>query len=198
MSIVDRAREIILDPKLTWQTIKEEDYNLKQLFVNYAAPLALIPAVCGLIGMTIVGIRLPSGSVARAPFSEAFIGGTLGYFLHLGGIFVAAWVITRLAGFFAAKDDLDSSVKLVVYAMTPAWLVGVFSLVPGLGILSIIALYSIYLLVLGLPVILEVPANKVFWFTMSILLTGFIVSFIISMILVGTVYGPMYMRMMAV
>ncbi|OGB87505.1 hypothetical protein A3H38_03085 [candidate division WOR-1 bacterium RIFCSPLOWO2_02_FULL_46_20] len=198
MAIVDRAREIILDPRLTWQTIKEEVYNIKQLFVNYAAPLALIPAVCGLIGMTLVGIRLPSGSVARAPFAEAFIGGALGYVLHLGGIFVAAWAIARLASLFEAKSDLDLSVKLVVYAMTPAWLVGVFSMVPGLSIISIIAFYSIYLLVLGLPVLLEVPANKVFLFTMSILLTGFIISFIISMILVGTVYGPMYMRMMAV
>ena len=197
MNILKRARDMILNPKLTWQVIKDEGVEVKQLFINYAAPLALIPSVCSLIGMTIVGIRMPAG-VVRAPFVPALIGAGLGYVLHLAGLFIGGWLVSRLAKLFGSKADLASAMKVVVYSMTPAWLVGIFSLFPGLGILSLLGLYGIYLLALGLPVVLETPQNKVIWFTITILVAGIVISFVLSLILVGTVYGPMYMDLMAV
>lgn len=197
MKILERARDIILNPRITWQTIKEEAVEVKLLFVNYAAPLALIPVVCSLIGMTIIGIRMPAGSMIRAPFLSALFGGLTGYILHLAGVLLGGWVVKILAPFFGSKNDLNSAVKVVVYSMTPVWLAGVFSLIPGLGILSLLGLYGIYLLVLGLPVIMETPSEKVALYTISILAVGLLISLILSGIIVGTIYGPMYMRMMA-
>ena len=197
MTIFSRAREIIVSPKVTWQVIKGELVDVKQLLINYAAPLALIPAVCTLIGFTLVGIRISEGGAMRAPFMPALMGGVVGYLLHLGGILLAAWAIKFLAPTFGSKSDLPSALKIVVYAMTPAWLVGVFSLVPGLGILSLLGFYGIYLLVLGLPVVLETPPNKVVWYTISILAVGFVINLVLSVIIIGTLYGPMLMRMMA-
>ena len=68
MNIFERARDIVLKPKETWLVIKGESIEIKQLFLNYAAPLALIPAVCSFIGMTLIGIRMPSGNVVRSTF----------------------------------------------------------------------------------------------------------------------------------
>lgn len=197
MKILERARDIILNPRVTWQVLREEAVELKQLFVNYAAPLALIPAVCGLIGMTVIGIRMPAGTMVRAPFVGALLGSVVGYILHLAGVFIGGWVVKTLAPFFSSKPDLTSATKVVVYSMTPVWLAGIFSLIPGLGILSLLGLYGIYLLVLGLPVVMETPSGKVAWYTISILAAGLVISFILSGIMVGTIYGPMYMRMMA-
>lgn len=197
MNILERARDIILNPRVTWQVIKGEAVDLKQLFVNYAAPLALIPAVCGLIGMTVIGIRVPAGTVVRAPFMGALLGGLTGYILHLAGVWVGGWLVKTLAPYFSSKPDFNSAMKVVVYSMTPVWLAGIFSLIPGLGILSLLGLYGIYLLVLGLPVVMETPSEKVVWYTISILAVGLVISLILSGIIVGTIYGPMYMRMMA-
>ncbi len=199
MTILERARDIIINPRVTWQIIKDESIDIKQLFINYAAPLALIQSIGSLIGLTIIGIRLPGGEeIVRAPFAEALLGGVAGYFLHLGLLFIAAWIIKLLAGTFGSKADLPLSVKVVVYSMTPVWLAGIFSVIPGLGILSVLGLYGIYLLFLGLPALLETPSNKVAWYAISILVAGFAVSFILSLFVFGIFYGPMFMRMMAV
>ncbi|MBU0672027.1 MAG: YIP1 family protein [Candidatus Margulisbacteria bacterium] len=197
MKIIERAREIIFNPRMAWQTIKEEQLDIKQLFINYAAPLALIPSVCGLVGMTIIGIHLLDGNVIRAPFLEAFFGGAAGYGLNLTAIFIAGWVVKLLAPVFGAKADLDSAVKVVVFSMTPVWLAGLFSLIPGMGILSILGLYGIYLLYLGLKEVLATPQNKAVLYTISVLLAGVFISFILSLIVVSTIYGPMFMRMLA-
>ena len=197
MKILERVRDIILDPRNTWQTIKGEAVEARSLLFNYAAVLMLIPAISSLIGMTLVGYRLTGGNVVRAPFTTAFIGGVLGYFLTLVGIYVGALAVARIAAFFESKTDLDSVVKLIVYSLTPTWLVGIFTLVPGMGILSILGLYGIYLMVIGLPIVLETPAGRVAWFTVSILFTGMVISFVLTSIMLGMVYGPMYLNMMA-
>jgi len=195
--ILERAKEIIINPKGTWTKIKHEPTNIKNLYINYAAPLALIPAVASLIGMTLIGLRLPHG-VVRAPFIDALVGGLISYAMNLLVIFLIAWVIKLIAPAFSSKADLGSALKLIVYAMTPAWLVGVFSIVPGLGILSVLGLYGVYLLVVGLPVMMETPKKKVPLYTIAILLLGFVISFVLSLLLISTVYGPMYMRIMEV
>jgi hypothetical protein len=197
MNIFDRAKDIIMNPRQTWESIKTETIDIKSFFINYAAPLALIPTICGFIGISLVGIRFPAGHIARAPFFQALLGGVLGYLVNLVALYAGAWAVKFIAPFFNAKSDLNSAVKVVVYSMTPAWLVGIFSLVPGLSILSILALYAIYLLYLGLEIILETPIERVIWFTLSVLLAGVMISFVTSIIMINIVYGPMYMRMMA-
>ena len=103
--IWERAWQIITSPRGTWQTIKSENVAVKDLIANYAAPLALIPAVCGFIGITIIGIRMPAGNLARAPFYEAFFGGILSYVLTLAGVYVGGWAVNHLAQFFNSKSD---------------------------------------------------------------------------------------------
>lgn len=197
MSIFDRVREVIVNPRVVWSEIKQEQTDVKELFANYAAPLALIPAICGLVTMTILGIRLPAGGVMRMPFMSAFIAAVVGYTVQLGGVYLGAMVINWLAPKFESKCDLITALKLVIYAMTPVWLAGLFSLVPALNVLSLVGLYGVYLLVLGLPVLLETPSNKVTMYVLTILGIGLVINLVLSLLLVATVYGPLYMKMMA-
>lgn len=197
MTIFERVREVILNPRVAWQIVKEEKIEVKQLFVNYAAPLALIPAVSSLIGLTLIGVRLPAGNVVRPPFFEALIAGVVGYIFHLAGLLIGGWMVKLLAPVFSSKSDYTLAMKVAVYSMTPFWLAGIFSALPGLGILSVLGLYGIYLLVLGLPVILETPSDKVIWYALLILIAASVVSFVLSLFVFGMCYGPMFMRMMA-
>ena len=192
--IFDRVKQIIISPKETWQIIKGENPSIQELFINYAAPLALIPAVAALIGITIIGVRMPSGSIVRAPFMEALTSELVGFIFQLLGILFAGWIVTLLAPYFNSRSDFNTATKLVVYSMTPIWLVGVLSLIPSLGILEILGLYGVYLLYLGLPVLLDTPKERAIWYTTLIIITAFIIQFILT----AAVYGPMLLRMMAV
>jgi len=198
MTIIDRAKSMILNPRLTWQTIKSESTDIKQLILNYAAPLALIPPVSSFIGLTLFGIRLPTGHMLRPPLAETLAITFLSYLVSILAVFSVGLIINLLAPYFSSKADFIQSMKLAVYSATPVWLAGIFSLLPGLGVLAILGLYGIYLLVLGLPELLETPPDKILWYTVSIILVTIIVNFLLSAILVGPIFGPMYMRMMAV
>lgn len=197
MKIFERARDIIINPKVAWGIIKDEQTDVRQLFINYAAPLALIPSVAGLIGITLIGIRLPDGEVIRAPFIQALISSAAGYFLNLTAVLLMAWLTKLMAPAFSAKTDLAKAAAVIVYSLTPVWLVGIFSAVPGLGVLSLLGLYGIYLLALGLRTVLKAAGKKLVLYTISILFTGLIVSFILSVVVITLFYGPMFLQMMA-
>jgi hypothetical protein len=198
VKIFERARAIILKPKATWPLIRDEAVDIKQLLINYAAPLALIPAVSSFIGITLIGFRVPEGYMYRLPLVEALVGAVLGYVLNLAGVFVGGWAIKLLAPLFNSKADLNAAMKIVVYSLTPVWLVGIFSLIPGLGVLSILGLYGIYLLAVGLPVVMGTPPKKVVLYTISIIIAGFVISFVFSLALAILYYGPVFMRTMPV
>ena len=196
--IFARAKQIILKPKETWQTIKGEPGTVQELFINYAAPLALVPALATLISLSIVGVKLPGGQLARAPFMEALTGGVLVYVFNLLGLLAAAWAVDFLSPYFESKTDFFLAAKLVVYSMTPVWLLGIFSAWPKLGLFQIFGLYSVYLLYAGLPVILDTQPERAAWYTALIVIAAIFISLVLSVVVGGAVYGPMLMRMMAV
>ena len=66
--------------------------------------------------------------------------------LTLIGFFVVGYIIDFLAGTFGARKNLASAMKVSAYAPTAAWLAGVFNILPALSFLSILGLYSLYLL----------------------------------------------------
>ena len=195
--VLKRALEIISRPKAVWQTIKAESYSPQELILNYAAPLALIPAVATLIGLSIVGIKVPTGHMARAPFFDALVSGVLSYVFQLLSLPIGAWIVNLLAPYFNSKPDFHAASKLVVYTMTPIWLLGFFAMMPGLGSLQIFGLYSFYLLYLGIPILMETPPDKILWYTVAIIIASIFVSIVFSAILGGAFYGPMFIKMMA-
>ena len=66
------------------------------------------------------------------------------------GVLVIAYVIDFLAGVFGAQKNLDNAMKVAAYAPTAAWLAGIFGLIPLSGFLSLLGLYSLYLLHTGI------------------------------------------------
>lgn len=195
--IFERASKIIKSPVETWKKIKLESATPQDLLLNYAAPLALIPAVTNLIGFSIVGIPLPSGHLARANFMEALAAGVVGYIFHLLGLLAGAWAISVLAPYFNSKSDYLSALKVVIFGMTPVWLLGIISAFPALGILQVLGLYGIYLLYHGFQIVLETPKNKVLWFLLFSMIVSILIGLLLTVVVGGAVYGPMFMRMLA-
>lgn len=149
MDLVARVQGILLKPKEEWVKIKDESITISQLFTSYAVILAAIPAVAHFIGFGLIGFSRPLGW-ARYGIGNAFFYGILYYILTLASVYAFGFVINLLAPSFASKQDPVNAMKLAVYSMTPAWVAGVFYLVPLLGWLAVIAsLYGIYILYLG-------------------------------------------------
>src|SRR5262245_20673971 len=111
MDLVGRVKGLLLDPKAEWQVIAGEQANSGDLIKNYVAILAAIPAVCGFIGASIIGV----GGI-RAPFISGIVSAAVGYVLTIVGVFVVAWLIDFLADKFGGRSDFPSAMKVAAYA----------------------------------------------------------------------------------
>jgi hypothetical protein len=159
MNLVGRVKGILADPKAEWPRIKREPGEMAYLFANYVAVLAAIPAICGWIAWIVVGAPLITGVVVTL----------IRYLLSFVSVYLVALIIDALAPTFDADKNFDNALKLSVYSATPFWLSGIFSLIPGLGFVRILALiYAAYLLWLGIPPLTRAPPDKSIAYTGAI------------------------------
>ena len=181
--LIERAKGIVLSPKTEWEKIAAEPADVKSLFTGYAMILAAIPAVCGLIGSTLIGMSLPIVGTIRTPIAAALVQMVLTYVLGLVVIYLVALIVDALAPTFDGQKNSVQALKLVVYSSTPVWLAGVFALIPVLSVLGVLAaLYGLYLLYIGLAPMMKNPQDKSIGYTALI-----IVCYIVLAIIVGTV-----------
>jgi len=159
MNLVGRIKGILVDPKAEWPRIKREPGDVVYLFANYVAVLAAIPAICGWIAWIVVGAPVFTGVVITL----------IRYLLSFVSVYLIALIIDALAPTFDAEKDFDNALKLAVYSATPFWLSGIFSLIPVLGFVRILALvYAAYLLWLGIPPLMRSPPDKSIGYTGAI------------------------------
>jgi len=185
-SLQTRVVNILTKPAEEWRVIAGESDTVEGLLRNYAAPLAVIPAVGQFIGYTIVGVSVPLLGTFRYGIVRGFVSACLAFVFALVGAWIAAIVVDKLAPTFQSRGNTTQALKLVVYAMTPVWVAGVLNLVPALAFLGIIAgLYAIYLFYLGLPVLMGTPADKVIPYMVVSALVIIVVSVVLGSIAAG-------------
>ena len=189
MNLVDRAKNILLQPKQEWVVIEAETTDTKTLYTSYAMILAAIPAVAGFIGMSIIGYGSLLGVSIRVPIAQGLAVMVVLYALALGGVYVLALIIDALAPNFGGTKNMNQALKLAIYSATASWLVGIFSLIPGLSILGLLGLYSLYLLYTGLPVLMKVPDDKAMTYTLVIVLCAIVIAVVIGAISAGVIGG---------
>lgn len=188
MQLIERAKGILLKPKETWTDIEAETASTAGLFTGYLMLLAAIPAVCGFIGMSLIGFS-GFGVTVRVPLLAGLANMVVSYVLSLVGVFVLALIVDALAPTFGGMKSQIQALKLVVYASTAALLGGVFSLLPSLSMLGLLAaLYSIYLIYTGLPVLMKNPPEKSLVYTVVILVAGIVMAVVIGA--VGSLFMP--------
>lgn len=182
MDLVARAQAIILKPKDEWVKIKGETTTVKDLFMSYAMILAAIPAVAQFVGHALIGQRVPFLGWYRWSIGSSLLYAILSYVISLATVFVLALIIDALAPSFASTKNQVSALKLAVFSMTPAWVAGIFYIVPFLGILAVLgSLYGLYVLYLGFATpLMETPKDKVMGY--------FVVSLVVAIVLTA-VFG---------
>jgi hypothetical protein len=155
-----RAKAMLLDPYTEWSAIERESGDPAYLLSRYVAVLALVPAVCGFVGASVIGVVVPGTGLVRASLFDGFFGAIFGYATAFGIVLILALIIDLLAPLFSGRKDFDSAFKLAAYSYTPVWLTGIFLLLPGLRFLILLSFYGAYVLALGLPRLMKSPAQK--------------------------------------
>lgn len=193
MDLKTRAMNMVTQPAAEWPVVATEPATVRDLMKGYAAPLAAIPAVCGFIGQTLVGISVPLVGTIRLSVAQGLSSAILAWVLGLVGAYVAALIIEKLAPKFQSTGDITQALKLVVFSYTPVWLVGVLNIIPALGWLGILAaLYAIYVFYLGLPHVMRTPQNQVVPYMAVAALIAIVISLCLGAVTAGLVGAGAY------
>src|SRR5207249_1265199 len=92
-----------------------------------------------------------------------------------------------LAPTFGGVKSRLQAFKLVAYSATASFVGGLFSLMPALAILGVLAsLYTIYLLYTGLPVLMKVPRERALAYTATVVVCGIVASVMLAMLSAAT------------
>jgi hypothetical protein len=183
MNLVERVQSILLKPRATWPSIDAEPADAASLYKNYVMILALIPAVASFIGLSLVGIGA-FGVNFRVPIVSGLANMVVGYVLSLVMVFVLALIIDAMAPTFEGTRSQIGALKLSAYASTAAFVGGIFSLLPSLSVIgALAALYGVYLLYTGLPVLMKCPPDKAVAYTAVVVVCAIVGGFIIAWVL---------------
>ena len=184
MSIVDRAKGILLTPKTEWPIIAAEPATTGSV-ITYAAILALIPLVASVLGAVLFVGRLGLG------INLVLASAVISYLIGLGILFVMGIIAAALAPSFDGQNSQIQGLKLIVYASTPVYVAGVLQIIPGLNIIaSLVGLaYGIYLIYLGAAPVMGVPAAKTGGYTAVVVIVWIVLQMVISAIIVTAIVG---------
>ncbi len=157
-SLIDRAKNILLTPKTEWAVIDGETTTVGKLIGGYAAILALIAPVALLLGMLLT----PYGSYmfGAAGFMIKIL--IVAYAMSLGTVVVLGLAIDALTPSLGGTKNSVQAMKLAVYSGTAFFVAAAALILTGLWWLWLVAGvgYGGYLLWLGMPVLMKVPADK--------------------------------------
>ncbi|MBB3643526.1 Yip1 family protein [Variovorax atrisoli] len=191
MNLVERVQAILLKPKATWPEIDAEPADAASLYKNYVMILALIPALASFIGLSLIGVGA-FGVSFRVPLASGLANMIVGYVLSLVMVFVLALIIDAMAPTFEGSRSQIGALKLSAYASTAAFVGGVFSLLPSLSVLgALAALYGIYLLYTGLPVLMKCPPDKAIAYTAVVVVCAIVGGVVIAWVLALLTPSPM-------
>lgn len=184
MNLVQRVQRILLSPRTEWEVIDAEPTTLAGLYTGYIMPLAAIAPIAQVIGYSVFGITVPFMGTYRVPIGSAITSAIITYILTLIGTYVLALIIDGLAPTFGGQRNQIQALKVAGYSSTASWVAGIFALIPGLRLLTILGLYGLYLLYLGLPTLMKTPREKAMGYTVVVVLAA-----IVLFIIIGAIAG---------
>lgn len=195
--LIDRVRLLLTSPKTEWPAIAAEPATVAGLYTGYILWLAAIPPLCNFLKLSLIGYN-PLGLGAFRIGIGASIGmAVVSYVLSLVAVFLLALIIDALAPTFGGQKDRIQALKAAAYSYTAAWVAGVGMLVPWVGVLIAIAgaVYSIYLLYLGLPHTMKSPPDKATGYTAVTIVIAIVLSWVVGLVSAGMMGSAMWSGM---
>ena len=179
--LIQRIKDILLKPAQTWPVIAAEPASPGELITRYAIPLAALGPVAMFLREQLFGYGA-FGIVVRPGLMSSLSTMIVTYVFGLIAVIALALIADWLAPKFDGTSDRTAAFKLVVYACIAAWLARVFILVPGLSLLGIAGLYSLYLLYTGATPLMKVPQDKSVAYTAVTILCAAVLVWVVTLV----------------
>jgi len=185
-------------PKDEWQTIEKRHESLMYSMMHILV-VALIPAICGYYAAAHIGWTIGVGDPIKISQSSAQLMAVAMYCALVIGVFALAYLIQWMAKTFDSKPSFIQSLELAAYTATPMLMAGIAALFPVLWFVTLAGLaavcYSVYLLYSGVPIMMNIPEEKGFIYSSSVVTCGLVLLVAImafSAVMWTMGFGPEY------
>ncbi|WDE13611.1 Yip1 family protein [Thalassomonas haliotis] len=186
-------------PKEEWQTIEKRHESLMYSLAHILT-VALIPSICGYYSAAHIGWSIGAGDPIKLTQTSAGVMAVAMYFALIAGVFALAYLIHWMAKTFDSSPNFTQSLELAAYTATPLLMVGVVALIPILWLMVLAVMvamcYSVYLLYSGVPIMMNIPEEKGFIYSSSVVTCGLVMLVAMmatTVILWSMGLGPQYM-----
>jgi hypothetical protein len=181
MSVIDRVKAILLEPKSEWPKIAGEPATVQSIYTGYVMILAAIGPIVILLGSVLFADVLGTGFALRAAVAA--------YVNSLVAVALLALIADALAPSFGGSRDYLRSLKLVAYSFTAGWVAQITLIVPVLGWLVVLlaVLYGFYLFFLGAPLLGRCSSDKAVPYTVVVVLCAIVLAIIIQRLIFAVV-----------
>jgi len=164
-------------PKDEWHVIEKRHESLSYSLMHILT-IALIPVICCYYAAAYIGWTIGVGEPIKISVASAQIMAVSMYFGLVIGVFVLACLIQWMAKTFDSKPDFVQALELAAYTATPMLMVGITALFPVLWFVALAGIaavaYSIYLLYSGVPIMMNIPEEKGFIYSSSVVTAGLV------------------------
>jgi hypothetical protein len=184
---------LLVSPRTEWPVIAGEPATVQDLYREYIMILAAIPPLCQFVKTSILGYAWHGFRVYRLGVGTGLTAAIVEYVTSLAGVYVLAVIIEALAPNFAGQSNRVQALKAAGYSYTASWIAGVAHILPGLyGLVALAgAIYSVYLLYLGLPGTMKVLPERATAYTALVVISGLVLGWIIAVITGGITGVPL-------
>lgn len=187
----------MIRPAETWQRLSQKKPDARKLFFGLAMVLALVPAISVVLGFSLVGLKLGPLETVKIPLTSAILAGIAVYIVNLAGVYAAAVLMRFIGNSFHTDAPFSSYMSLAILSAVPYWLAGAFNLIPALRVLSMIGIYGIYILFLGIPEMIKVPEERNLPFNVAVVVAIIILVLLGNFIISPFIDGPLYAEFLA-
>jgi len=172
VNLLERAKNILLQPKQEWPRIAAESATVQSLYIGYIMILAAIGPIAMLVSFAALGLGFGIGAAVFA------------YIHGLIGVAILALIVDVLAPNFGGTRDYVAALKLVAYSFTALWVAQIALLIPAAGMLVVLVglIYGFYLFLLGVPIMNKSTADKAVPFTIVVVVSAIVLMYLLALI----------------
>ena len=182
MSLIDRVKNIIINPVKEWNVIALETTDNSKIIIGYVLPLAGAAAIAAFIGYGLIGVNTGFSRITGTNWGLYYALNIL--IAAIAGVFICGFIIDALAPSFGSEKNIGRSIQLVAYSYTPVWIGGLLSILPAIALVgNLFGLYGLYLLYLGIPKLKKTPEDKVIAYYVVSLVVIIVVYRVIGLII---------------
>ena len=180
---------LLVRPSAQWRTVADLPESSFKTLVLYPCFLAILPAVAWFYGTSQVGWTVGEhGETIKLTTQSARQICILFYLTMVACVAIIGFFIHWMSDTYGAKSSLTKGIVIAGLTATPLFIAGLVGFYPLLWLDLLVGVaavsWSVYLMYLGIPIIMDIPEERGFLFSSAVLAIAMV---ILICLMVGSV-----------